>query len=34
MRGRQDFFETKCAAGKTYQAECAAGQILLLNPDG
>jgi len=28
MRRRPDFlYETKCAAGKTYQIKCAAGQI-------
>jgi len=26
-RRRPDFDETKCAAGKTYQIKCAAGQI-------
>jgi len=25
-------YEIKCATGKTYQTECAEGQILRLNP--
>jgi len=28
------FFETKCAAGKTYRIKCAADQIFGLSPNG